>query len=145
MHPLYRGDNGEWGRESNEVTGMQLAVNYAYGHPSSSLLFYPTGGGAALINHSDKPNAEMVWSDHPSNQKDWFELDPMELVSPDNAYFGLMMEIVATKDIKEGEESKSIHSLSFAIRLFLEFHSFSRVHVALRILLFICFLFLSIP
>lgn len=104
MHPLYRTEQGEWVREDDEVIGQQLLINYCYGHPTSSMVFYPTGGGAALINHSDKPNAKLVWSDHPSNQKEWFNLDPLELSSPDYAYLGLMLEVVAISDIKPGEE-----------------------------------------
>lgn len=103
-HPLYFTDQGDWARDHDEITGRQLLINYCLGHPSSTMMFYPTGGGGAAINHSDKPNAKMVWSDHPSNQKDWFDLDPMELVTPDHVYLGLLMEIVATEDIEEGQE-----------------------------------------
>ena len=44
----------------------------------------------------------MIWSDHPNNRKEWLD----EYLEPFNAMGGLIVEIVATKDIKEGEEGK---------------------------------------
>lgn len=104
MHELYFTEHGDWARSSDEVTGQQLLVNYCYGHPSSSMLFYPTGSAVGFINHADKPNAKLVWSSHPGNMKQWFELEPEDLAEKENTYFGLMMEVVATRDIEEGEE-----------------------------------------
>ena len=49
-----------------------------------------------------KINAKIVWSDHPNNHKDWLD----EELQPFNSMGGLVLEIVATKDIKEGEEGK---------------------------------------
>jgi len=90
-------------RDGNDVTGIQLLMNYCYGHPRSSMLFFPTGAVASYINHApskDKINAKMVWSEHPANQVGWFE----EPLDPFNAIGRLVIEIVATKDIEEGEE-----------------------------------------
>jgi len=92
-------------RDGDEKIGTQVLMNYCYGHPESSLLFFPTGAVANYINHSkEKANARMVWSDHPNNNKHWFNIDPQNLIDEGNHYIGLMMEIVATRDIKEGEE-----------------------------------------
>lgn len=104
MYELEATGDGDLARASDEVEGQQMLLNYCFGHPESSLLFYPTAGVVTAINHADKPNAKLVWSDHPSNNKHWFELEPEELLSPDNAYYGLLFEIVALKDISEGEE-----------------------------------------
>ena len=46
----------------------------------------------------------MAWSDHPNNHKHWFDLNPASLISDENRHLGLLMEVVATKDIAEGEE-----------------------------------------
>merc|ERR1719464_177600 len=77
-------------------------MNYCYGHPESSMLLFPTGAVASYINHSqkEKVNAKMVWSDHPNNHKDWLD----EELKSFNPMGGLVIEIVATKNIKEGEE-----------------------------------------
>lgn len=91
-------------RLSDEVQGSQLVLNYCYGHPESSMLFFPSGSVSALINHSKKPNAKMVWSSHPAHQRHWYNLSPEELLSHETLYIGLLMEIVALRDIKEGEE-----------------------------------------
>jgi hypothetical protein len=92
-------------RASDEPTGLQLLFNYVYGHPDSNLVFLPAGASVNYINHSkEKVNAKLVWSDHPFHQKEWFNLSPLDLIAKENAYLGLMMEIVATRDIQEGEE-----------------------------------------
>jgi hypothetical protein len=92
-------------RDGQEAFGAQLLLNYCYGHPQSHMLLFPAGAGASLINHSSKePNAKLVWSEHPNNHLHWFKLAPEELIEEANRYVGLMMEVVATKDIKEGEE-----------------------------------------
>jgi hypothetical protein len=81
-----------------------LLMNYVYAHPDSTMVFLPLGAISALINHSEQPNAKMVWSSHPSNNEEWFELSREQLFEPKNQYIGLLMEIVAIKDIPEGEE-----------------------------------------
>ena len=90
------------------VTGQQLLLNYCWGHPSSTLLLYPTAPTVGFINHANTPkqvNAKLVWSNHPANQaKSWFDVDPMELVDEDHAYLGLLMDIVATQEIQPGDE-----------------------------------------
>lgn len=68
------------------------------------MMFFPAGSVTSLINHSRKPNAKMMWSNHPAHQRHWFNLPPEQLLSQETLYLGLMMEIVALRDIKEGEE-----------------------------------------
>lgn len=104
MHDLTLSEDGDYMRESDNVVHRQLLLNYVYGHPESSMVFYPTGSTVSFINHGDEPNAKLVWSDHPSNSKIWFETEPEELISEEHQQIGLLMEIVALKDIEEGEE-----------------------------------------
>ena len=92
-------------RASDEPIGTQLLFNYVYGHPESNLVFLPAGASVNYINHSkDKVNAKLVWSNHPMHQKEWFKLPVEDLIAKENAYLGLLMEVVATQDIAEGEE-----------------------------------------
>ena len=109
MHEMGQTDgDGEEGpgyfRLSDEVKGLQLLYNYCYGHPESSILFFPSGSVSSLINHSKKPNAKMSWSSHPGHQRRWYDLKPNDLLSQEAHYIGLLMEIVALRDIEEGEE-----------------------------------------
>lgn len=103
MHPLTNDDEGNYFRESDEFLGYQLPINYCFGHPDSKMVFLPAGSGVALINHSPKPNARLAWSDHPSCRKEWFNVEPKELMS-DKAYMSLVMEVVALDTIQEGGE-----------------------------------------
>ncbi|KAL3914099.1 MAG: hypothetical protein SGILL_006236 [Bacillariaceae sp.] len=92
-------------RADDEPIGTQLLFNYVYGHPDSNLVLLPAGAGVNYINHSkEKVNAKLVWSDHPMHQKEWFKLPVEDLIAKENSYLGLMMEVVATKDIEEGDE-----------------------------------------
>ena len=104
IYPLQRTDSGEFHRVNNTVIGTQLLVNYCFGHPQSTMLLAPTGSNVGLINHGDTPNAKLVWSNHPSHEKHWLQLPPEHLVRNDNAYVGLLLEVVATQDIAQGEE-----------------------------------------
>lgn len=105
MYELNVGDDGELRKtESSTIVGRQLLENYCYGHPQSSMIFFPSGAGVNLINHSDKPNAKLVWSKHPSHQRQWLDLDPVDLVDEQYSFIGLIMEIVAIRDIEAGEE-----------------------------------------
>jgi len=91
-------------RLSDEVQGQQLFLNYCYGHPQSSMIFFPSGSVSSLINHSKEPNSKMVWSSHPAHQRHWYDLEPKELLSEDALHLGLLMEIVALREIYQGEE-----------------------------------------
>lgn len=88
----------------SEPTGSQLLLNYCLGHPESKMLFLPAGSVTSFINHSPEPNAKLIWSDHPNNHKHWFDVDPRTLIDEGNQHLGLIMEVVALKEIMEGEE-----------------------------------------
>ena len=47
-------------------------------------------------------NAEVRWSTHPSHKAEWLEMAPREMAILDHT--GLMMDMVATRDIEVGEE-----------------------------------------
>ena len=92
-------------RDSNEKIGIQLFMNYCWGHPKSTMLFFPAGAVVGYINHApskDKVNAKMIWSEHAENRLDVLE----EEIDGFLDVGSLVVEIVATREIKEGEESK---------------------------------------
>lgn len=104
MHELDEDEEKQY-RKSTDVVDQQLFLNYCLGHPESSMLFFPTGGIVPMINHDTKrANAKLVWSKHSEHQAHWFEKPPAELGKEEFLFSGLLMEVVATKDIKEGEE-----------------------------------------
>lgn len=83
--------------------GHQLLLNYVYGHADSSLLFFPYSPTTNLINHDgQQPNTRLRWSSRQSNPE-WMNLTTMELLK-ENKHAGLMMELVALRDISQGEE-----------------------------------------
>lgn len=106
LHPVVLDESdGEYMRSSDEVVGQQLFINYCYGHPSSSMVFFPSGPMASYINHSkEKANAKLQWSKREQHHSSWFDKDPMELMEEEYLFLGLVMEVVATRDIAEGEE-----------------------------------------
>ncbi|KAL3935589.1 MAG: hypothetical protein SGARI_002914 [Bacillariaceae sp.] len=87
---------------------QQLLLNYAFGHPRSTMLLLPIGPQAMLINHggAENNNALLQWSikssDVTRGRREYLEytVDEMAAVSD----IALVMKIVARKDIKAGEE-----------------------------------------
>lgn len=104
LHPLQQDANGNFVRSADDVVGQQQFVNYCLGHPESSMLFFPSSPVVPFVNHADTPNAKLVWSKHVNHQKMWLSMAPEELLSQENMYLGLLMELVALRDIAEGEE-----------------------------------------
>jgi SET domain len=104
MYDLSPNENGELVKHSDEAVGRQLLENYCYSHPQSSMLFFPSGTVVPFINHHDEPNAKMVWSSHPNHQRLWLELAPQQLADEEHLSIGLLMELVATRDIEPGDE-----------------------------------------
>jgi SET domain len=88
--------------------GQQLLTNYVFGHPTSTMVFLPTSSAIVYVNHGDAPNAKLRWAD--SSQRghsnaDWMEAPPKDMVEIDKYYtVGLLMELVALRDIEPGEE-----------------------------------------
>ena len=84
--------------------GFQMLLNYCYGHHESTLVFLPSAPTVNFINHGgkDKANAEIRWSSSPHHQADWLNLSFEEITAKMKS--GLLFDIVATKDIKRGDE-----------------------------------------
>jgi len=83
--------------------GTPLLLNYCYGHPESSLLLFPYSPIVNYVNHNATDfNAELRWSSLPPHRHDWLDRSPDDLASED--LVGLIIEIVATRDIEPGEE-----------------------------------------
>ena len=88
----------------------QLLMNYVFGHPDTSVLFYPYGPGVNYINHAtyDSPfmsNVQMAWSTKPYHMGSHFlDLDLDTIFEQNISPFANIMDLVATRDIKEGEE-----------------------------------------
>ena len=84
--------------------GHQLLLNYCYGHPGSSLLLYPYAPTVNFVNHggAGRSNAELRWSTHPYHESGWLGSTLEEMKGRTRT--GLMLDIVATRDIRRGEE-----------------------------------------
>ena len=107
--------------EEQPVNNKQLMLNYVFGHPDSNLLLLPIGPMVNFINHrraSDGgANAEIRWHHlHSDRMVDGKTQDDLKAYH-DTSLFdlsgdivalthgrGLVMDIVALRDISEGEE-----------------------------------------
>lgn len=90
--------------EREYIHGNQLLLNYCFGHSNSSLLFFPYSPMVNLINHdAKKPNAKLQWSQSNLHYgKEWLQY-PLDKVKAMERT-GLLLEVVATRDIDKGEE-----------------------------------------
>jgi len=90
-----------------QIIGTQLLLNYCFGHPESTLLLCHTTN-AALINHRTaktnqdemKPNAMIQWAK--GADSNWLGESLATLQSKMGR--GLMFDLIATRDIRKGEE-----------------------------------------
>lgn len=86
--------------------GKQLLMNYAFGHPESSMLLVPVGPQVTLINNGQKgANAHITWTTKQDPLPNWKDalhksVDEMAALSQ----ISLTMKIVARRTILEGEE-----------------------------------------
>ena len=91
--------------EKFEDDEHQLLRNYCFGHFASSLLLCPYGSPASYVNHagSGRANVRMVWSTTlDSKHEIWANKTVDEILK--NPEPGLVFDLVATRDIAEGEE-----------------------------------------
>jgi hypothetical protein len=90
--------------------GVQLAMNYCFGHPESSMLLFPVAPQVTLINNGHGraghvANAYIMWTKdndpmvNPKDLLDW-SIDQMAQLKE----VSLVMKILALVDINEGEE-----------------------------------------
>lgn len=90
----------------NNITSKQLLLNYCFGHRQSTLLLCPYGMLTALVNHGSKQraNVKLQWSvpARSSHDPTWLNMSVKDLKA--KKISGLSMELVALRDIKEGEE-----------------------------------------
>ena len=98
--------NGKSRKET--IHGQQLLLNYCFGHPQSDILLYPYTVGVNFVNHANgddgkyNANAELRWSNNPFHQSEWLTKSAAELLA--QSLTGLMLDLVATRDIRPGEE-----------------------------------------
>jgi hypothetical protein len=80
-----------------------LVTNYCFGHPNSTVLLCPYVTTALLINHSSgsSPNAVVRLSQHAYSKPELLQM-PFNMIKFEP--LGVMLEIVATRPIAEGEE-----------------------------------------
>jgi hypothetical protein len=95
--------------QNNELYSKQLLINYCFGHKDSSLLLFPYSSSANFINNGGKEaNAKVVWAESDPtgfHQREWLFTLPHHLLNKDNYHrTGLLMLVVATRPISEGEE-----------------------------------------
>jgi hypothetical protein len=91
--------------EKYEDDEHQLLRNYCFGHELSSLLLCPYGSPASYVNHArdERTNAKLAWSTQlDSNLEKWYNTSVDEILK--HPAPGLVFELVATKEIKAGEE-----------------------------------------
>ena len=99
-----------------EISKQQLMLNYAFGHPDSDILLLPIGPMVNFINHNQQPNAVIRWHTVKEHHQKEGVLDRREEYHHPELFKvptatvvkthgkGLMMDIVALRDIQDGEE-----------------------------------------
>ena len=89
-------------------------MNYCFQPAGSNVLLYPYGPGVNLINHSSKsPNVGLRWSLNQMHQEDLLALSDesfWQKVRPGS----LILEFVALRDLRPGEELESLAAGSTA-------------------------------
>jgi SET domain len=87
------------------VMGKQLLLNYCYGHQHSTILLCPYGPLTNYVNHNQtRANVKLVWGrvESGNHMPAYLEKPIEELIVDKTAK--LAMELVAIRDIEEGEE-----------------------------------------
>ena len=95
--------------KSKRPKTKQLLLNYCFGHPDSSVLLYPYGSMASYVNHASgdrKANVKLRWNTDEGrldgyHHPDWLKEDSATVLEHKP---GLMLELVATRDISQGKE-----------------------------------------
>ena len=106
MYSIVRNDNGRLVLEKDKgPVAIQLLVNYCMGHAESSMLLCPYGLMTAAVNHNQTlANVRLEWGDptKTGHHPDWLNMTVQELARKYSA--GVVMTLVATRDIQPGEE-----------------------------------------
>lgn len=94
--------DGRLTRERDQPSHHQLMLNYCFSHRDVTFVLCPYGLFNPLINHSkDQPNAKLQWSDH-MRHPEW--LNQPYYSWDTTGHPGLSFDVVALRDIVEGEE-----------------------------------------
>jgi hypothetical protein len=108
IHELLDENGGKMGLayDFEQPIGQQLAMNYAFGHAESSILFLPTAPLVSYINHdSDYYNAYVDWSDHDYlTSRDEVNAAPLKDLKTSWAQQSVVFHYIAVQDIKKGDE-----------------------------------------
>ena len=90
---------------------QQLLLNYCFGHSRSDLLLLPYGPLVNYINHSSEPNVAIAWhsadTSHLPQRQQHHHVELLEMDAERVAEMhgkGLMMDLVALRDIRPNEE-----------------------------------------
>jgi hypothetical protein len=114
---LDSGDGKTFVRKNDTPIGSQLLLTYCFGHKDSKLLLYPLTN-VILINHcssrkagegdcgTNGPNAKVQWAGSwESRNTEWLSKSLEEIYQlTEVGLRGLSFDIVATRDIQQGEE-----------------------------------------
>jgi hypothetical protein len=89
------------------INSKQLITNYHFGHPNSTILFYPLTQMIAVNHKSSRtagagPNARVEFSSRDAKTK-YLLQRPIEDIF-DEKYSAMLLDIVATRDIAPDEE-----------------------------------------
>ena len=87
------------------IVHQQMLLNYCFGHAETDILLCPYGIANGLVNHaptSEQVNARLQWSTRLSLRPEWLDLPPSEWIW--NETSGLVLELVATRNLQAGEE-----------------------------------------
>ena len=72
-----------------DVNRKQLAYNYQYAHPESSVLFFPTNTAITINHHSKAHNAVIRWSEKDKKSMYFLQRPLEELKKVRNFCFAL--------------------------------------------------------
>lgn len=87
-----------------QLMGHQILLNYGYGHPDSSIILLPYAPYVNYVNHNvTMCNAELRWSLLATHKDGWMQRAPADLALNEE-HVGLVMEMVASRDISPGGE-----------------------------------------
>jgi SET domain len=106
MFDLQQGPGGKWEPIDGNVTRHQLLLNYCYGHGESTMLLCPYGPMVNYVNHNQtQANVRLQWgkSSRGNHFPDLLNKS-LDSIARSGYAAKLAMELVATREIQEGEE-----------------------------------------
>ena len=105
IYGLSKDTDGDYVPYNSTVIGQQLLLNYCYGHAESSLLLCPYGPMNSYVNHNQTlANVRLRWGRSESGNHMPSLLQSSIETFESDATAKLAMELIAIRDIEEGEE-----------------------------------------